>query len=153
LKDVCSGGNLKKSLYIALLLGCLGCTGKEENEPEESDSGGGSGCGEVTTQDITVIAAVIKGGRPVENIRVFLDDRGWEMMSLGEGLSDSQGKVEFVAAGVTGVENCWGTVLNYWLVAEDEEGNSAEDDMNTELYNAIEDGSFVVDTTSRPLEL
>jgi hypothetical protein len=46
-------------------------------------------------------------------------------------------------------------VLNYWLVATDPADTTrvVEDDMNTELYNAIDGGTLATDVSDRPLEL
>lgn len=138
--------------FIAIFLVMTACSGKTTESAPDTDENEGSGCGEVSSFDVTIVAKVTAGGRPASGYRVFLDDRGWNYTSLGEGTTDASGEVSFVATGVTSVENCWGTVLNYWVVAEDADGNQVEDDMNNELFNAIDDGSLVADVTSRPLE-
>ena len=136
-------------MLVALLVGC----GGEEPEPKDSeatDSQDGA-CGEVTTHDVVIRAKVSKPGG-AEGVRVYLDDRAWELAVLGEGVTDAAGEVEFTAAGVTSVAGCWGTLLDYWIVAEDGAGVTVEDDMNTDLFNAIDDGSLVADVSGRPLE-
>lgn len=142
---------------MLILLFAFACEVEAETGQPVEDSGhAGVDCGEASTYDIEVTAMVTSGGRsPAEGIEVVLDDRGWTYSELGSGTTGTDGKVTFTAVGVTSLPNCWGTVLDYWLVATDpaDPSRTVEDDMNTELYNAIDNGSLSTDTTDRPLEL
>ncbi len=140
--------------WITMVL--VGCAPAEEDTEDTGSDDNGVQCGDPVTYDIEVTAKVVDGdGAPVPEIDVFLDDRGWEYDFLGSGPTDSRGRVTFTAYGVTALDGCWGTVLNYWLVAIDptNQDRTAEDDMNTELYNAIDDGSLATDVSDFPLEL
>jgi hypothetical protein len=134
------------------------CNAPDSGETAEVDTGhDGVDCGEPSTWDVEVTAMVVSAddGRPLEGIEVSLDDRGWEDEVLGTGTTARNGRVTFTAEGVTSLPNCWGTVLNYWLVATDPADTTrvVEDDMNTELYNAIDGGTLATDVSDRPLEL
>lgn len=139
-------------MTFSLLSLLLACSPSKDSAPVETTDSQDGACGAVSTHVVTVRAKVLVGGQPAAGLRVYLDDRGWEMKSVGEGNTGANGEVEFVADPVTSVENCWGTVLNYWIVAENTDGSTVEDDMNTELFNAIDDGSLVSDVTGFPLE-
>jgi hypothetical protein len=142
---------------VHFLFFAFGCTGDlETGEPVEDSDPPGVDCGDASTHDIEITARVVSTrGTPAAGIDVILDDRGWTYGPLGSGVTDVDGLVTFTAAGVTSLPNCWGTVLNYWVVATDpaDPSRTAEDDMNTELYNAIDGGTFATDISDRPLEL
>lgn len=142
---------------MLILLFAFACDVPEDSGEPAGDSGhAGVDCGEASIHDIEVTAMVTSGGRaPAEGIEVVLDDRGWTDSELGSGLTGADGKVTFTAVGVTSLPNCWGTVLDYWLVATDpaDASRTVEDDMNTELFNAIDGGTLATDTSDRPLEL
>lgn len=128
----------------------------DDDDDDDGDNDGGVECGDPVAYDVEITAKVLdEAGRPAPGIDVLLDDRGWEYAFLGDGQTDARGMVTFTARGVTALDGCWGTVLNYWLVAIDptDHDRTAEDDMNTELYNAIDDGSLVTDVSDFPLEL
>ncbi len=137
-----------------IVAGLAGCSSGEDTAVKESaeDTQDGA-CGDVSTYDVVIRAQVERGGRAAAGVRVYLDDRAWELAELGEGTTGADGTVTFTAAGVTSVDGCWGTLLDYWIVAEDTDGATVEDDMNTELFNAIDDGSLEADVTTRPLSL
>jgi hypothetical protein len=128
----------------------LGCSGGEDTGQKESESTF-EGCGDPETYDIGIRAKVTRGGQPAVGIRVYLEERLWEPGILGEGSTDRDGSVSFDASPVTGIPNCWATAVDYWLVAEDG-GSTVEDDMNSELYDAVDDGSLIADVSDRPLE-
>lgn len=139
----------------AFLAGLLvGCTPEDDDESDDTGSDLGTDCGEPTTYDVSFEAKVVDDqGRGVAGIRVALDDRGYTATELGEGTTGGNGEVKFTAVGVTSLPDCWGTLLDYWLVATDpaDASRSAEDDMNTQLFNAIDDGSLSVDAREFPL--
>jgi hypothetical protein len=139
-----------------LIVFFLGCAPALAVSAEAEDSGhNGVDCGEATTYDIAITAMVVEGARPAAGIEVVLDDRGWTQSELGVGTTGSDGKVTFTAVGVTSLPNCWGTVLDYWLVATDpaDASRTAEDGVNSSLYNAIDGGTLETDVTDWPLEL
>ncbi len=134
----------------------MACGAEDSGAPAGDDTGhDGVDCGEASTHDVAITALVTAAAGSVEGVEVTLDDRGWTNAILGSGTTDGRGRVTFTAVGVTSLPNCWGTVLNYWIVAADPDdaARTAEDDMNTELYNAIDGGSFATDVSDRPLEL
>mgnify|MGYP001610474467 CR=1 FL=1 len=135
----------------------VACSGDGDGEGVDTgDDDGGVECGDPVAYDVEVTAKVVdSGGKGVEGIEVALDDRGWTNSILGSGLTSRSGLVTFSAKGVTALDGCWGTVLNYWVVATDpaDPSRTAEADMNTELYNAIDGGSLVADVSDFPLAL
>lgn len=136
--------------WSIVMLFAIGCSGKQDSGKQDTEEEQ-TGCGDVTTFDVTVKAAVTRNGRVASGIAVRLEERNWEPGTLGEGTTGADGTVSFLASPVTSIDRCWATALDYWIVADDA-GNEVEDDMNTELYNAISDGSLVADVTGRPLE-
>jgi hypothetical protein len=142
-------------LVFAAAVASTACT--EESPVETGDTSiGGVECGEPSTYDVEVTAKVVdSSGTGVSAIEVVLDDRGWTYGELGGGTTGIDGSVTFTATGVTSLPNCWGTVLNYWIVATDpaDSSRTVEDDMNTELYNAIDGGSMAADVSDFPLVL
>lgn len=141
-------------VFVWLLWACGGNAIPEETGSEE-DSGGGA-CGEVTTWTVEVRAAAVDpDGAPLSGIEIALEERNWAPGILGAGVTGVDGTATFTAAEVTGVEGCWGTALDYWLVAVDPAGvwADAEDGVNSALYGVIEDGSLDLDLTERPLPM
>lgn len=135
----------------------VACGGSPEVEPDDTGEERDGACGDVTTWDVDVYAAVTdEAGTPLESVRVALEERLWAPGELGAGTTGADGTVVFQAVGVTSVEDCWATALDYWIVAvppPDSGVGAAEDDFNTDLFNAIDDGSLVVDVRDRPIVL
>ena len=141
-----------KQPIVAAVLGCVACaSAADTSETDVEDDGA---CGEVSAWDVTVRGAVVDGsGGPVAGAAVRLDDMGWNPgTTLGDGTTDGSGAFEFLADDVTSVDGCWGTLLDYVVRAELGDA-AAERDVNTPLYNAIQDGTRVMDITGAPLEL
>lgn len=117
----------------ALLLALTACSGPGDDSDTDPDTDP-TGCGDVTTHTITVIARVEDGaGSPFEGATVRLEERNWDPHTLGEGTTDASGDVTLADLSVTGVERCWGTALDYVLVATD--GTlTAEADINSFLF-------------------
>jgi hypothetical protein len=133
---------------VVLLLAC-GAPAEDTAAVEDIDDGA---CGEVHTHDLDVRAAFEDvSGAPIEAARVSLEERNWAPGRLGEGLTDADGTVSFAATDVTDVEGCWGSALDYWLVADADGFATLEETMNSNLYNAIADGSLVADLRATPL--
>ena len=86
-------------------------------------------------------------------VTVSLEDRGWNPGEvLAQVQTNEDGEFLLAEAAVTSVEDCWGTLLNYVVVAESALGR-AEKDVNTALFNAIRDGESTVDLRDVPLLL
>lgn len=140
-------------LLFFFLIGCA----SSDDSGDVVDTGDDDGaCGDPVTYDVEIHAKVVEAaGGAAEGIEVTLEDRGWTMADLGTGTTDARGEVTFTAVGVTSLANCWGTVLNYHLVAVDpaDDTRSADDTLNTQLHAAIDEGTFVVDVREFPLTL
>ena len=83
-------------------------------------------------------------GTPVNNAEVRLEDRGWNpsVTTMGAGQTNAQGRYDFEVPELIDVEDCWGVLLNYYIVAE--RGPAfGEDDVNPSLLAAINDQSLV----------
>ena len=111
-------------------------------------------CGDVTYVDLTVFGAVeYPDGSAARNVEVDLEDRGWIAGTLmGSTTTDSDGLFEMTVLQLASVEDCWGTVLNYVLVAETDDA-FAERPANSVLYNSILDESLTADFRDVPLVL
>ena len=154
---------------LALLAG--GCTAPVDQADGPTDTGSPVGsptgdtatgvqttsddgaCGEVTVWDLTVRGVVHNAqgvGAPFAS--VWLEDRGWAttVEVLGTTTTDGQGGFELAVTGLTSVEDCWGTLLNYVLVAE-LGPQRGEDEINTWLFTAISNGTLVADLSTSPL--
>lgn len=111
-------------------------------------------CGEITVWDLWLKGKVLdRTGRPALGASVRLEDRGWAPVTvLGTTTTDAQGLFELPITGLTSVEDCWATLLDYVAVAE--RGTEVgEADVNTELFNAIQSGTLVADRTLFPIEM
>lgn len=137
-----------------LLLFLAACGGTPDTEDTGEENTGA--CGDPVSVDLVVQARVVDpSGEGLSGIRLVVEDRAWNLEDLGEAQSQGDGTAEIEALGVTDLPGCWGTMLNYYLVAEDPAGvwSSTEDAINSWLYNAINDGSMVADMTEFPLAL
>ncbi len=135
-----------------MILAACGADEPGDTGPAEPQSA----CGEPSTVAVTVVARVVDpAGGGVKDIRVALDDRGWTFQELAEGTTDRDGYVTLEAVELTDLPGCWGTVLDYVLVASDPKGHweTAEKDVNSWLYNAISDGTGVADLSGYPIEI
>ena len=136
------------------VFGCVGCGGGGGDTGEVStDPGPGGACGAVTEWNVFVRGMVTEGGVPVEGAEARLEERLWTIGdTFGVGVTDASGVFEFQAQDVISVEGCWGTALDYVIVAirGDREG---ERDMNSSLFGAINDGDLEADITAFPVEI
>jgi hypothetical protein len=124
----------------------------DTNDTQTTEPSGA--CGDPIQYNLTVIGTVTSGpGQYAPGAHVVLEDRGWEPGTiLGEGVTDNKGVFTLDVVGLTSLENCWGTVLDYVLEA-DKGVFYGERDINSNLFNAIEDGSLVADMSAFPLEM
>jgi hypothetical protein len=138
------------SMVMFLLGGCV----DTNSDPVLEDTGETKGaCGEVTEWDITVYGVVTLDGDLVEGASIELEDRGYNLGTiLGSGISDANGEFEFLAAQVVSVEDCWGTLLNYYLNAESGD-LFGEKKVNTYLHTAIYDETLEADIRGFPVKL
>lgn len=109
-------------------------------------------CGDVTTWDLVVVGAVADGsGTAVGGATVVLEDRGWEPVTeLGSATTDGSGAFSLDADGVTSVDDCWGTLLDYVIVATDG-SRTGEREVNASLHGAIADGTLEADISASPI--
>lgn len=129
----------------------VACGSVAEQDTAVADLDEGGACGEVRTHDVEIRVAVVDAASvPLAGVGVALEERLWAPDELGGGTTDADGLVVFTAAGVTDVEGCWGTALDYWLVLAADGRETIEETMNSNLYNAIADGSLVVDLRATP---
>jgi len=140
-----------KYFWLTFLL--LGCG---SSDSPSDDTGEQVGCGDPSSHDVRVIYEVVDAsGNGVSNLEVRLEERNWEPGTLGTGETDGNGTGELLAAGVTDLPNCWGTMLDYVVVVEDPSAYyaAAEKPVNSYLHGAIDDGSLEADLTSFPIEV
>ncbi|MEE2751144.1 MAG: hypothetical protein VX519_06925 [Myxococcota bacterium] len=134
--------------FLVLILSACGRSGAEDSGEREG------ACGEPSEVDLTLKVAVHDSdGIGLQDINVDLEDRGWTNSALGGGVTDEDGEVEFVASGVTDLPNCWGTLLDYVVVATDSQGQwrTGEKSANSYLYTAIDDASMEADMRAFPV--
>jgi len=136
--------------FLVLALSACGRSGAD-------DSGERDGaCGDPSEVELTLKVAVQgSDGVGLQDIDVVLEDRGWTNTVLGSGVTDEAGEVEFVASGVTDLPNCWGTLLDYVVLATDAQGswNPGEKNANSYLHTAIDDTSMEADMRAFPVVL
>jgi len=139
-----------RAVWLPALL-AWACTGRAPDTAEETDGQDGA-CGEVSTWDVEVRGMVVDTEEvAVHGAAVQLEDRGWEAGTvLGTATTDDDGLFTLGATGVTSVEGCWGTVLDYVLVAT-EGGRTGSKDVNSHLFHAIDGGTLVADISTFPL--
>ena len=143
---------LKRLLIFCVILGHWACADKDPDDTDDTDDGGA--CGDVTTHSLAVTGRVeLSSGDPADTVDVWLEDRGWNPgTTLGQGTTDSSGAFTLENLTITGVEDCWATLLDYVIVSESE-GLRGEKEINHQLYNAIEAGEEVADVSALPIVL
>jgi hypothetical protein len=140
-------GRFWSAIAFGLLVGCGSAedTGTDDTTPTGA-------CGAVTTHDVNISGVVHDGGGAgADGAVVSLEERSWDPGTLGTATAASDGTFT-ISATITGVEDCWGTALDYWLVASGDAG-TAEDAVNQPLFNAVDDGSLTADVSGFPLVL
>ncbi|MFT7520111.1 MAG: hypothetical protein ACI9MC_002255 [Kiritimatiellia bacterium] len=130
---------------ILVMVGCVS---------EDTDEQPSGACGEVTEHVVAVRAKVLDSeASPVIGALVEVQDRGWDPGTvLGSGLTNASGEVHLVDLNVTSVEDCWGTLLDYYVVATLDD-RTAEKQVNSALFSAIDGGTLEADLRSTPIEL
>jgi hypothetical protein len=131
-------------LVVALTAACSGDPAPSTT-PVVADTGSGA-CGDVTLVDVTIRGQVHDGsGAPVDGVSVVLEERNWRPGELyGQDRSDASGRYEIAAGGLSVVEGCWGTAVQYWVVGEGG-GLFGERPINAWLEPAITAGQGVVE--------
>jgi len=138
----------KRSLALVLSFLAAGCTSAPVDDTEDTRLGA---CGEISTWNVTVLGRVEDAAGAVGGAEVSLEDRGWEPVTgLGATTTATNGSFTVEARNLTAVEGCWGTLLDYVLVAT-EGSRSGERGINHPLYGAIDDGSMEADIRGNPL--
>ena len=147
-----------------LMLPLYACTAEGVLLPEPVDTGTElvgtdttppqSACGQVSTWDVTLVGVATRpDGGPAGSATIRLEDRGWAPGTIvGEALTNHNGEFQLELAGLTSVEDCWGTILNYVLTGHTISAYG-ERPLNPPLLNAIEDGSLHADVSGLPLVL
>ena len=143
---------MKRCMIYLAILACAACGSSDPTDTGDTDGQGA--CGEVSTEVMSVRGLVEdEQGLGFEGVTVRLEDRGWNPgATLGTAITDGQGQFVLEEVTITDVENCWGSMLDYVLVATHEE-STAEKEINTQLYNAILDASLEADVSAIPLVL
>ena len=137
-------------MLCGLLMACSESTETVDTDEPVPTKGA---CGETTRWDIEVIGAVTNGEGPVEGAEVRLEERNYNAGTVhGTSVTDSDGEFVIAAIDVVSVEDCWGTLLDYHVVAEsgDEIG---EKKANTYLHTAIYNESLSADMRGFPVEI
>lgn len=129
---------MRASLIALLLVACGGSS-------TPTDDGSGSGrCGAVTEHAVTVTIRVVDGaGQAVEGASVAIEERAWEPGTLGSATTSADGTAMLPDLAITGVEDCWGVVLDYVAVVELGE-RSAEVNLNSTLFATVSAGETTV---------
>jgi hypothetical protein len=133
-------------------------TGTQPVDSDPTDTDPTGACGSPINYDMTLVGFVLGGNGEVgDAASLSIEDRGWQPgRILGTGTTDSYGAFTIPLTDVTSVEDCWGTLLDYVLVGQRTVAGgeqSGELGLNTLLFNAIQDGTFVADLGSIPFRL
>jgi hypothetical protein len=147
--------------WLVLLPVLAGCSGDDSTPGDAGDDGATDTevtepqgqCGDVTTWDVTVTGRVrAPDGNPAANATVRIEDRVWSPGTIyGTDLTDGSGVFSILAADLVSVEDCWGQ-LGYYAVAERDD-TSGEAGINSALFTAIDQGTFVADISAIPIDL
>src|SRR5688572_17678552 len=120
---------MTRLVTCSVWIGLGACSGSAEEDTSDDDGGGTrpeGACGDVSYVDgISAFGEVVDAnGAPVAGAAVTLDERVWDNRSVvyGTGTTDAEGKYAFDVdhpdvAGLTSVEECWGTAIDYWVTA------------------------------------
>jgi hypothetical protein len=135
-----------------------GHTGSPVESAPTTDTEPSGACGEPVNYDMTVVGLVeTPTGLPADATTLELEDRGWiPGRILGTATTDGYGAFSLEATDVTSLDDCWGTLLDYVVVARRAGPGgpqSAELGLNTPLFNAIQDGTLVADLGKLPITL
>ena len=143
---------MKRCMIYFVILASVACGSSDPTDTADTDDQGA--CGSVSTEIMAVRGIVEReDGAPLEGVSVLLEDRGWNPgTTLGASTTDEEGRFLLENLTITDVENCWGSMLDYVLVAS-QGAQTAEKEINTQLYNAIIDASMEADVSSFPIVL
>ena len=131
-----------------------GDTAPTTTEPEDTEPPQGA-CGDTLYHTVEVLGLVENSdGSPAVGASVQLEERTFEpqVQVWGEGtVTDANGAFSFTAVDIVEVEDCWGTIVDYAIVAQLGD-SSAEDRINSTVRNAVAFGD-PVDLSFFPLVL
>lgn len=132
-----------------VLVLAAGCGGGDDSDTGPADTDDGGACGEVTNHDVTLTGVVETAGGPAEGATVTLEERNWTSgQAFGTATTGADGSFQIDATGIVSVEDCWGTALDYYVVAESGD-LSGERQINSTLFNALASGE--ADLSGAPL--
>lgn len=135
-------------LVISLLAACK----PEEAEPEPTDTDP-SACGDEHVEAlVTITGKVTADDAPVAGAEVVIEERNYDPGVLGETVTAADGTFVLEARDVVWVEDCWGTLFDWYVVAN-EGGRTGEKGVNSRMHGAITDGSFAFDMTAAPVKI
>jgi len=136
-----------------LILGA--CASEEEPAEDTVEQTNDGACGDVSEWDVRVIIAVTQDGQPAPGADVTLIENAWHIpeKSWYGGVTDADGLIEFDAADVVSVEDCWGIALYYYAEAQKGSDLYGRTDMNSSLFGAITDEDYLADVSLFPIEL
>jgi hypothetical protein len=137
--------------FLAIALAFSACK-QEDDEPIDTDIDGPSACGAEHTEPlVTITGKVTDGGAGVSGAEVQLEERNYVPGTmLGEATTNDDGVFVLEARDVVWVEDCWGTLFD-WVLVADAGNKSGEKDVNSRMHGAITDGSFAFDMTTFPI--
>ena len=129
-------------------------SGDPTNLPPDDDPPGGA-CGDFLYHDVVIRGLVENAdGSPAMAADVVLEERNFmsQFQYWGKGTqTDANGAFEFTAVDLLEVEDCWGTLVDYNIVARS--GTTyGEDAINSVLRNAITYGT-AADLSAFPVRL
>jgi hypothetical protein len=156
---------------LVLLVACAGAPGNDaESDPESPDTGRvvgddtatgdtdtgttGGACGAISTWSVNITGMVLSPNGEPSIGHVVLRDRGWLPGAiLAEASANEAGYFLLNADSVTSAEECWGSVLSYWIEVDRDEAYYGELNVNSILYNAISEQALEIDITDQPVQL
>lgn len=114
---------MRSTLILAALAACGG-GGDEASTQEPTETGtdtrtiGQGACGDVSQIDATITGLVAYEEAPVGAATVRLEERLWEQKVYTTEIAGADGRVTLAGTGLWSVEDCWGSAIDYWVVAD-----------------------------------
>lgn len=144
---------MRKLCWSVVLASFVACG----TETEDTDTAPGptdevqSACGEQTFHSVSLTGAVVDvDDVPVAGAEVTLVENIYAPgTTYGTAVTDEDGVFVLSAEALLSIEECWGTLLDYTVVAETSDGRIGEKFVNVYLYAALTEGSY--DITNLPV--